>query len=107
MTPPPDPVAALAEAFLNGIGDEWEEMYPFVSMTTDTASSILAALTAAGWTLARRSEREALVGLWEAANRYRQDVAQANEYLNQDLPSAKALVFGLGKARAAIEGGRG
>jgi len=80
----------------------------------------LAALIDAGWSLSHDSERrsavigsersdnEALVaaleGLWEAANRYRQDVAKANEYLNQDLPSARSLVFALGKARSAIEG---
>lgn len=131
MTPPPDPVAALAEALHSGgwvqsplgctqsrgwtdldTGEARHEAPRWFDCQwsaehSEMAASILANLPA-GWSLVRRSEQEALVaaleGLWEAANRYRQDVAKANEYLNQDLPSARSLVFALGKARAAIEG---
>lgn len=46
--------------------------------------------------------REALERLADRADEYRQAVAEANRYLNEDLPSAKALVFALGSARAAL-----
>lgn len=128
MTPPPDPVAALAEALSNhehhglvkGTLVVRRDHVAHVTEPFDCAGSVYAALTASGWSLSHDSERRsavigsersdnealeaALEGLWEAANRYRQDVAKANEYLNQDLPSARSLVFALGKARSAIEG---
>ena len=44
-----------------------------------------------GYTLVRREEREALEGLWDAANRYRQDVAKANEYLTTTRPDHPLL----------------
>jgi hypothetical protein len=44
----------------------------------------------------------ALERLADRADEYRHAVADANRYLNEDLPSAKALVFALGSARAAL-----
>jgi hypothetical protein len=46
--------------------------------------------------------REALARLADRADEYRHAVAEANRYLNEDLPSAKALVFALGSARSAL-----
>lgn len=100
-TPDAEAVAALAEALSSRFRydrPEFGGLSPY-----DDASRIDLLLHAAGWTLSRRSEREAADGWLKSALGHLVD-ARSLHADNSDINAADLCIE---KARAAIEGGRG
>lgn len=96
MTPPPDPVAALADAL--DTPAIFEDMLDD-NEALDIATALHDALTAAGWSLSHDSEREALVAALD-------DILELLVYTSVSTVVVDRAHDIAAKARAAIEGGR-